>query len=233
MRTTLALSATLWLAACSGDLLLSPPSIPSGSELSDYSAKNFNPNLFIGATPQDTLVIGVAYVDEQCARFFDAVEEMNRQSKVLQSVALSAGTQITALMSVAKRSALAIAEVASAVEVTKVLFEQYRAEFGFAPHSVELRAITLQAMKAQKKELEALVIRGQIVSHVQVISGIKQYAQNCTLAQIHEHWNNAISKAVREGVTTELPTSKGPGATRSFGQSGPGSVLGINKYVVR
>src|SRR5262245_66602204 len=86
MRTTLALSATLWLAACSGDLLLSPPSIPSGSELSDYSAKNFNPTLLIGATPQDTLVIGVTYVDEQCARFFDSVEEMNRSSKVAKKI---------------------------------------------------------------------------------------------------------------------------------------------------
>lgn len=215
-----------------------PPSIPSGTQLSDYSANNFHPKQFIGATPQDSLVIGITYVDEQCTRFFDAVEEMNRQAKVAQSVVLSAGTQTLALMAVAKQSALAIAHVAAALEVTKVLFEQYRAAFGFEPHSVELRAITFQAMAAQKKDFEDLLRQGLIVSEVQVRSGIKRYAQNCTLSQIREHWNNAVSKAVREGVTPELSGARAP--TALYGQrnirgglGGPGSVLGINKYVVR
>jgi hypothetical protein len=241
MRLSLPLFLGIALAGCGPDLPPLAPSIPSGPQLVDYSTANFDESHFIGKTPQDSLTIGIAYVDEKCSNYFDAIAQIDRQTKVSQSVTATAGNQASVLLAAAKASTLAIANVAAAVEITKVLFEQYRTEYVFAPFSIELRSITMQAMAEQKKEIETLLVQGLIVSQVQVMSGVKKYAQSCTLAQIREHMSNALAKAVREGVKKDEPLGKQnpPAPVAALRESGsvpsakPRSVLGINKYVVR
>lgn len=231
----LVLLSALIAAGCSSDTLM-PPQIPTGAELAAYAKSDFQVPYRIGATPEETLIIGIAYVDEKCSLFFDAIEEMNRRMKVGQSVLSTASNQTLTLMSTAKASALAVAEVAAAVEVTKVLLEQYQQEFAFAPHSTELRAITMAAMRAQSREFGSILQtspRG-VGPEVAVIAAVKKYAENCTLAQIREHWNTAIARAVERGVKP-ADGGNGSGSARAFGGGfeHPGTILGVNKYVVR
>ena len=148
-------------------------------------------------------------------------------------------TQPTFLLKTASASTLAIAEVAAAVEVTKVILEQYQEEFAFAPHSTELRAITMAAMNAQRKEFGTLLNEdAHVGSEIAVIAAIKKYAENCTLAQIREHWNTAIAHAVDRGVKPADGSAPGDGtsnSSRAYGATGhrPHTILGVNKYVVR
>jgi hypothetical protein len=212
-----------------------PPSIPSGSELADYARSDFDPPYPIGATSEDTLIIGISYVDQKCAEFFDAVEQTNRGLDVGKSTFGTASTQTLTVMNIAKASALAVAQVAAAVETTKVLLEQYQQEFAFAPHSVELRAITMAAMEAQRKEFGAVLGRtpAGVGSQVAVIAAIKKYAENCTLAQIREHWNTAIARAVQRGVKPALNGDEANLRADRAGTPQPRTILGINKYVLR
>jgi hypothetical protein len=221
-----------------------PPGIPSGAQLASYSKSEFHPPYEIGETPVDTLIIGVSYIDQRCSEFFDAVEQTSRKSRVAQSGLATGAASGLSLMATAKKSALSIAYVAAAVELTKVLLEQYHTEFAFAPHSTQLRAITFKAMAAQRKEFGELVAEGGLDSKIKVIAAVKRYAENCTLAQIREHWDNAVSKAVREPVVADndgQAPENGGGRSGGGGRAGrsgggyakkPTNILGVNKYVV-
>jgi hypothetical protein len=225
------------LAGCSSSNLL-PPSVPSGAELSSYAQADFHPPYQLGATPEETLIIGISYVDQKCAEFFDAVEQTNRKLEVGRSTFATASTQTLVVMNLAKASTLAVAQVAAALETTKVLLDEYQQEFAFAPHSVELRAITMTAMTAQKKEFGDILSRNpsSIGSQVAVIAAVKQYAQGCTLSQIREHWNTAIARAVERGVKPSPSASNSAQtnrADRALGFPAPRTILGVNKYVVR
>ncbi len=220
------------------DALLSPPLIPNGATLANYYTTDFSAAYAANANPHDILISGITFVDEQCVGFFDSVEQMNRKLKVGQSTFFSAGNQIQTLMTLASQSALAIAKVAAAVEVTKVLLEQYGAEFAFAPHSIELRAIILQAMEKERTDLEGLLItRKQPLTHVEAVSAVKRYAQNCTLGNIREQWNRAIAKAVQDGVKKDASNGNGGGAEGldigGDGSRPPRSILSTSRYVVK
>ena len=240
VRLAAAAITTSLLGACSS-LSLLPPGVPGASQLAAYARSDFGPPFRVGATPRDTLVIGVAYVDQRCSEFFDAVEQMARKAEVFKSGFLTASTQTLALMAVAKRSALSVARVAAATEITKVLLDEYREQFTFAPHASELRALVMQAMTAQRKEFGILVRDDRLFSEVEVIAAVKKYAENCTLGTIREHWNNAVAKAVRDGVTPDTPLVGPNGAfisnttvlERAPPKPQPSNVLGVNRYVVR
>lgn len=234
----LALTSAM-LGGCSS-LALLPPGVPSASQLASYAKTDFGPPYRVGATPRDTLVIGVAYVDQRCSEFFDAVEQMARKTEVLKSGFLTASNQALALMAIAKRSALAVARVAAATEITKVMLDEYREQFTFAPHASELRSLVMQAMTAQRKEFGILVRDDRLYSDIEVIAAVKKYAENCTLGTIREHWNNAVAKAVRDGVTPDTPIVAPAGAFisgatvfESAPKPQPSNVLGVNRYVVR
>lgn len=231
------------LSGCSGSALL-PPAVPSGSELADYYHSDFSLYNQVGnLSSRDAMIVGLSYVDEKCSNFFDAVEETHRQSTVLKSGIATTATQAATLMKIAKSSTMAVASVAATVEITKVLLEQYDREFTFAPHAVELRALVQASMNAQRRELGALVEGNRVHSMVEVTSAVKKYAENCTLAAIREKWNQAISKAVAEGVKPEaggsprdaLPAPEDDGAAESsrVPARGTGGILGVRKYVVR
>jgi hypothetical protein len=179
----------------------------------------------------------VAYVDEHCSQFFDAVEHMSRKTALIQSGVTTAATQTLAVMAAAERSALAIARVAEAFEVTKVLLEQYRRQFTFAEHSSGLRSLISQAMTAQRREFSSLIARNAIESDVEVIAIVKKYAENCTLATIREYWNAALAKAVREGVRPASARANAQSLagsrTGAIASPQPANVLGVNQYVVR
>jgi hypothetical protein len=223
------------LGGCSSTLALLPPGVPSGSELEAYARSDFEPAYRLGTMPRDTLAIGLAYVDQRCATFFDAVEQMNRRAEVVGTGLASATSQAAIIMSVAKRSALEVARVAGALEVTRAILNEYREQFAFAPHSSELRSLVLQAMHGQRLELDAKVHHD--TSQIAVIAAIKKYAENCTLGAIREHWNNAVAKAVREGVQPEgaPPRDAVPrGALSAIpGMRTPSSILNVNRYVVK
>ena len=216
-------------------------SIPSGQAISDFYTADFFPSVNVGDSPQDTLVIGTSYVDQRCSEFFDAVEQTNRKIEVGKSGFLTASTQIQTLLSLAKRSTLAIAYVASAVEVTKVLLDEYQEQFAFAPHSVELRSIVFDALAKERKDLET-ISASKDFTRVDAVASVKRYAENCTLGRIREHWNGALAKAVREGVTAQAAPAGGATAGRRGHESAggdsrsgpkPRSVLSVNRYVVR
>ena len=240
-NVVISLIFSLGVASCGTITDLQPPGVPTGLQLANYYENDFDPGYKAGVTPRETLVVGIAYVDQKCSDFFDAVEEMNRKLAVGESVFLTAANQTQTLMTLAKKSAFSIAKVAAAVEVTKVLLEQYQKEFTFAPHSVELRAIINQAMDAQRSELGTILSQSGIRTHYEVVAAIKTYAQNCTLANIHEQWNRAIAKAVREGVAPDSTPKRGaippPPAESNYRRRAtrvsPTNVLGINKYVVK
>jgi hypothetical protein len=222
------------LGGCSSYALL-PPGIPDGTQLESYAKTSFAPPYRIGNTPRDTLIIGVAYVDQRCAEFFDAVEQMNRRAEVVGTGLASATSQAAIIMSVAKRSALEVARVAGALEVTRAILDEYREQFAFAPHSSELRSLVLQAMHGQRLELDAKVHSD--TSRIAVIAAIKKYAENCTLGAIREHWNNAVAKAVREGVQPESAPPRDAVPRRAMsaipGMRTPSSILSVNRYVVK
>lgn len=236
----LALSSAVMLSSCTTP---APTSVPSGDDISRYAATNFSRTTFWGETPRDTLIIGVAYVDEKCSAFFDSIERAKQELTVTQSTLLTAGNQTQIILTTAKAAARSIAIVAGVAETTKVFLSDYLKEFVFAPHSSELKGIVEQAMRAQKKDFGNIVTRGEPMSQVEAVAAVKQYAQNCTLATIKEHWNNAIAKAVREGVTADIPANAAAGGNRMLpmtGQSrsqgaplGPTNILGVDKYTIR
>ncbi len=215
-----------------------PPGIPDGAQLEGYAKASFVPPYRIGATPRDTLVIGVAYVDQRCAEFFDAVEQMARRTELARTGLASATTQAAIVMSAAESSALAVANVAGALEVTRAILNEYRVQFTFAPHSSELRSLVIQAMTAQRRELGAVLERDARFSDVDAIAAVKKYAENCTLGAIREHWNNAVAKAVREGVRADVPAPP-TGVPRAGSLAleklapAPANVLSVNRYVVK
>ena len=214
-----------------------PPGIPDGPQLASYAKTGFAPPYAIGATPRDTLVIGIAYVDQRCSEFFDAVEQMARRAELARTGLASATAQSAIIMTAAETSTLAVAYVAGALEVTRALLNEYRVQFTFAPHSSELRSLVIQAMTAQRKELGGLVQRDARFSDVDAIAAVKKYAENCTLGAIREHWNNAVAKAVREGVQAETTATPNAAPRGQLGLRAtappPANVLGINRYVVK
>ncbi len=228
--------ATLLLGGCAEFASL-PPGIPDGVQLESYAKTGFAPPYRIGATPRDTLVIGVAYVDQRCAEFFDAVEQLARRTELARTGLASATTQAAIVMTAAETSTLAVANVAGALEVTRALLNEYRVQFTFAPHSSELRSLVIQAMTAQRRELGAVVERDPRFSDVDAIAAVKKYAENCTLGAIREHWNNAVAKAVREGVQPDVPVAAQAAPSGAFALRGrppaPANILGVNRYVVR
>jgi hypothetical protein len=228
--------AGLLLGGCNSALSLLPPGVPSGSELEAYAKSDFAPSFLMGAEARDTLVIGMAYVDQRCSQFFDAVEQMNRRAEIAATGLASATAQTAIIMRVAERSALEVARVAGALEVTRAILNEYKEQFTFAPHSSELRSLVIQAMNGQRAELIAAMNTGPL-SQVEAIAAIKKYAENCTLGAIREHWNNAVAKAVREGVQPEgvgalKSTPRGALALRARTLAPP-SVLSVNRYVVK
>jgi hypothetical protein len=226
--------APVLLGGCGSSFALLPPGIPDGPQLETYAKTSFAPPYRIGPTPRDTLVIGVAYVDQRCAEFFDAVEQMARRAELARTGLASATTQSAIIMTAAETSTLAVAYVAGALEVTRALLNEYRVQFTFAPHASELRSLVIQAMTAQRRELGDLL--GQPFSDIEAIAAVKKYAENCTLGAIREHWNNAVAKAVREGVRADLPAPP-PGVPRALALERsaprPTNVLGVNRYVVK
>ncbi|RWN27585.1 hypothetical protein [Mesorhizobium sp.] len=231
---TLAVATFVAAAGCTATPVA--PVVPTGTTIREYASANFSEAVYWGATPRETLVIGIAYVDEKCIAFFDAVERTRQVTVVGQSTFLTTGNQVQAILNLAEASTLAIAGVAGALEITKVFLEQYLHEFVFSPHSSELKAIVNQAMTAQRKEFGQLVESGALTSQVEVVAAVKRYAENCTLATIREHWNRAIARAVDEGVAPESAVTGEADAALIITprrRAVPTNVLGVNKYVVR
>lgn len=222
------------LSGCSS-AALEPTSVPSGAQLSDYYASDFYPATTISESPRQIMTIGVSYVDQHCADFFGAVEQTNRKLEVAKSGFLTASTQIQTLMNLAKKSTLAIAKVAAAVEITKVLLDEYQEQFGFAPHSVELRALVFLALTQERQDLDTKYSGKYTFSKVDAVADVKRYADNCTLGRIREHWNAAIAKAVREGVKPlDQPPSNGRKQESADGSYGrPRAAYGVGRYGVR
>jgi hypothetical protein len=235
-RFAMAAAGALLLGGCGSTFSLLPPGIPAGDQLESYARSNFAPPYKLGATPRDTLVIGIAYVDQRCAEFFDAVEQMARRSELARTGLASATAQASIIMAAAETSTLAVAYVAGALEVTRALLAEYRVQFTFAAHSSELRSLVIQAMTAQRRELGAVIERDTRFSDVDAIAAVKKYAENCTLGAIREHWNNAVAKAVREGVRADLPAPPAgvprPLALEKLAPA-PANVRGVNRYVVK
>ena len=220
------------LAGCSG-AAIETASIPTGSQLSEYYADDFYPSLKIGDSPRQIITVGMSYVDQHCSEFFNAVEQTNREIEVGKSGFLSASTQVNTLMKIAKASTLAIAGVAAAVEVTKVLLEQYQQQFAFAPHSVELRAIVFDALTHERGDLESKYPIDSRLSKIDAVADIKRYADNCTLSRIRGNWNAAIAKAVREGVKrVDTPIADAGGRTQEA-RGGGGRYRSVGRYGVR
>ena len=229
-------AAALVLGGCSSALSLLPPAVPTGSELDAYAKSDFAPATFIGPTPRDTLIIGMAYVDQRCAAFFDAVEQMNRRTEVAATGLASATAQTAIIMSVAERSALEVARVAGALEITRAILNEYKEQFAFAPHSSELRSLVVQAMSAQGRDFLRIATLDTEFTQVDAVAAIKKYAQNCTLGAIREHWNRAVAKAVREGVKREGTAASTviPGAgVLARGRASVPSILDVGRYVVK
>ncbi|MBB2720285.1 hypothetical protein [Rhizobium sophoriradicis] len=234
--TALIVATSISLTACTTP---APMVAPSGRDIWNYARENYSE--YWGTTPRDTLIIGVSYVDEKCSAFFDSIERAKQELTVTQSTLVTAGNQTQIILATAKAAALSIAIVAGVAETTKVLLSEYLQEFVFAPHSSELKSIVEQAMQAQKKEFGELVSDGRLTSQVEAIAAVKQYAQNCTLATIKEHWNNSIAKAVREGVTADIPADEqrsfvapaGQGRSLQKTPRPPTNVLGVHKYGIR
>jgi hypothetical protein len=182
--------------------------------------------------PRDAMLVGVQYVDDHCAKYFDALVEIDRRTALAESTILTGANQAQVLMGLAAKSALSIAKVAAAVEITKVFLEQYREKFTFAPHTVELRSLVFQAMKAQREQIESLTP----ATSVEAVMITKHYAQNCTIATIHEQWNGSLAKAVRQGVASD-DSPPPPPSESVFGGRGrndrPRSVLSLDRFVVR
>jgi hypothetical protein len=227
--------AAALLGGCGSSLALLPPGIPDGPQLESYAKASFTPPYRIGDTPRDTLIIGVAYVDQRCSDFFDAVEQMSRRTELVSTGLASATSQAAIIMRVAERSALEVARVAGALEVTRAILSEYKEQFTFAPHSSQLRSLVIQAMLAQRQELSLLVKADKVNSDVEAIAAVKKYAENCTLGAIREHWNNAMARAVIEGVSKDTPPPNGAARAPSSwdGASAPANVLGLNRYVVK
>jgi hypothetical protein len=228
--------AGMLLGGCSSYGLL-PPGIPDGPQLEGYAKSSFAPPYRIGDTPRDTLVIGVAYVDQRCSDFFDAVEQMSRRTELISTGLASATSQAAIIMRVAERSALEVARVAGALEITRVLLNEYKEQFTFAPHSSQLRSLVIQAMTAQRMRYGEVLERDPQFSQVDAVAAVKKYAENCTLGAIREHWNNAVAKAVREGVQPDVPVAAKEGTRATLGVIGrppaPANILGVNRYVVK
>jgi hypothetical protein len=229
--------AGVLLGGCSSSLALLPPGVPSGSELETYAKSDFAPAYLMGTTPRDTLTIGITYVDKRCSDFFDAVEQMNRRAEVFATGLASATAQAAIIMRVAERSALEVARVAGALEVTRAILNEYKEQFTFAPHSSELRSLVIQAMAAQRKDFVKVQQNDQYFSQIDAIAAVKKYAENCTLGAIREHWNNAVAKAVREGVQSEAAPPKDAVPRGALGvapkAAAPTSVLSVGRYVVK
>jgi hypothetical protein len=236
LRLLAASAAAALLGGCSSPALL-PPAIPSGPQLEAYAKSDFAPAVFMGATPRDTLIIGIAYVDQRCAEFFDAVEQMNRRAELIATGLASATTQTAIIMTAAQRSALDVARVAGALEVTRAILNEYKEQFTFAPHSSQLRSIVVQAMTAQRFDYGDVLAGDKRFSQVDAVAAIKKYAENCTLGAIREHWNNAVAKAVREGVQPDIPVAAQAAPSGAFAlrarPPAPANILGVNRYVVR
>jgi hypothetical protein len=232
----LAAIAALLLGGCSSSFALLPPGIPDGPQLESYAKTNFAPPYRIGATARDTLIIGVAYVDQRCSDFFDAVEQMSRRTELVSTGLASATSQAAIIMRVAERSALEVARVAGALEITRAILSEYKEQFTFAPHSSQLRSLVIQAMLAQRHELSLLLKSDKPFSDVEAIAAVKKYAENCTLGAIREQWNNAMARAVIEGVRADVPAPNGvPRGSLSWDGAPrpPANVLGLNRYVVK
>lgn len=223
------------LAGCSA-AALETAAIPSGAQLSDYYANDFYPSTRIGGSPRQVMTVGVSYVDQRCAEFFDAVEQTSRKMEVAKSGFFTASNQTLSLMKIAKKSTLAIAEVAAAVEITKVLLDEYQEQFAFAPHSVELRALVFDALYKERVDLDKKYNGTSGWSEVDAVADVKRYADNCTLGRIREHWNAAIAKAVQNGVTNvAAPAPKGGKRKELVGDSYGGyySSGSVGRYGVR
>lgn len=221
---------------CGSSFALLPPGIPDGPQLESYSQANFQSASRIADNPRDALVIGIAYVDQRCSDFFDAVEQMNRRNEVVAAGLASATSQAAIIMRVAERSALEVARVAGALEVTRAILSEYKEQFTFAPHSSQLRSLVIQAMTAQRMEYGKVVAADLEFSHVDAMAAVRKYAENCTLGAIREHWNNAVAKAVREGVQPDLPVANMGGASKRAlvpESRPPANILGVNRYVVK
>ena len=223
-------AVSVGLSGCGALWALNPPGIPGDNDLEGYATTSFGVPLR-SAHPYEQFLIGAAYVDENCSTFFDSVEQSHRKLNVSRSVLMTTSTQFATLMQVAKRSALSIARVAAAMEITKVLLEQYDKEFTFAPHSVELRALVFDALNKQKNDILAKPPRSQI----EAISIIKKYAEICTLGRIHEYWNGALAKAVRDGVVSSdrRPVNTTLSAAAALGPPRSSSPASLNRYVVK
>ncbi len=171
------------LSGCGSLFSLLPPGIPDGPQLETYAKTGFAPPYRIGDTPRDTLVIGVAYVDQRCNEFFDAVEQMARRTELARTGLASATTQAAIIMTAAETSTLAVANVAGALEVTRALLNEYRVQFTFVPHSSELRSLVIQAMTAQRRGARSQCWSGTRASPTSMRSRpSKKYAENCTWA---------------------------------------------------
>lgn len=231
----MSLAATT-LSGCGGldNLTAEAPAIPTGSAVSEYYDNEFAVGANLAGYPRDTMLVGIQYVDDHCARYFDSLVEIDRRAAFKESVILTGANQAQVLMGIAEKSAMAIAQVAAVTEITKVLLEQYREKFTFAPHTVELRALVRQSMTASRAQIESI----NPSTNIEAVMIVKKYAQNCTIAAVHEQWNRSLAKAVRQGVASDDAKDSGNGDTESvFGAARTGgrarSVLTLDTFVVR
>lgn len=219
--------AALALSGCTG-LNAAAPTIPSGASIGEYYDNDFAVGMNLAARPRDAMLVGIQYVDDNCATYFDSLVEIDRRAAMAQSVALTGATQVQVLMALAEKSAMAVARVAAATEITKVLFEQYREKFTFAPHTVELRSIVFDALKKEKDQL----INTTPASEIEAVMAVKHYAQNCTIATIQEQWNRSMAKAVAGGVKPATRGGSGGGG-QAEGVGFYRSPLSTDRFVVR
>jgi hypothetical protein len=184
-------------------------------------------------TGADKMLVGLRYVDDQCSMFFDSLIEIDRRLEFQKSALITGGTQVQTLMALAKASALNIAKVAAAVEITKVLIEQFQDNFTFSPHTVALRSLVMDSLRKQARDFAALADPNDVT----VVVSVKMYAETCTLGNIRTLWDDSIAKAVFVGVKRAGDDHNGvPEAVEdSFSprQSGVSNPYQTDRYVVR
>ena len=105
-------------------------------------------------TASDYIFAGIIYVDHYCENFFNELEIQKRElayyNSVSNKVFTSTITLLPALTSHAKKPQAVLAALAG---LSTLAFEQYDKQFNFAPYSVQLRRLILQAQDTLKLKI--------------------------------------------------------------------------------
>jgi hypothetical protein len=233
----------LILAGCAS-VIPSPVALPDGNTIGDYF-KTFEGNFPASASPADILFVGVAYVDNHCETFFDAVEQMQQRTSFTQrAVAVGSAQSVVLLTKVAETSTRAITAIAVGTTIADALFEEFRKQYLFAPHSSAVRRMVQVASEKQARDIR-IVSSQATFTRAAAIYAVQTYARNCTLANIMSLYRLAIEKGADRIAADGAPIapigatpsstreSVGEVRQRAGGATGGTGLLGINRYVVR